>query len=181
MAILKVCRLGHPVLRKVAEPVSASELRSPEFQRFIDDMVETMHEYSGVGLAANQVHVSRQIAVIEVIEHPRHPDAPPVSLTVIVNPRVTPLSPEAEDDWEGCLSVPELRGRVPRYTSVRLQALDRHGAPIEITARDFFARVLQHETDHLNGMVYLDRMKDLSTLTHLAEWARYWMREGQNG
>ena len=182
MATLKVTRLGHPVLRKVAEQVSISELQSPEFRRFIDDMVETVHEYDGVGLAANQVHTSKQIAVIEVAEHPRYPQAPRVPLTVIVNPKVTPLYPEMEEDWEGCLSIPDLRGRVPRYTAVRLQALDQHGEPIDLIAKDFFARVIQHETDHLNGMVYLDRMKDFSTLTHLLEWQRYWLtRQEEDG
>jgi peptide deformylase len=175
MAILKVARLGHPVLRKVTEPVSPDELRSPKLQSFIDDMVETMREYSGVGLAANQVHASKQVAVIEVAGNPRYPDAPSIPLTVIVNPQITPLAPETDDGWEGCLSIPDLRGTVPRYTALRLQALDRHGEAMDLTVRGFFARVVQHETDHLNGMVYLDRMKDLSTLTHLAEWSRHWL------
>ncbi len=175
MAILKVARLGHPVLRTVAEPVSLSELRSPEIQRFIDDMVESMHEYNGVGLAATQVHTAKPIAVIEVLENPRYPEAPSIPLTVIVNPQVAPLSPEMEADWEGCLSIPDLRGKAPRYIAVRLRALNRHGEPLELVARDFFARVIQHEADHLNGMVYLDRMKDFSTLTHLAEWSKYWL------
>ncbi len=175
MAILKVARLGHPVLRKVAEQVSLSELRSPQIQSFIEDMVETMREYNGVGLAATQVHTPKQIAVIEVEENPRYPEAPNIPLTVIVNPQATPLSPETEEEWEGCLSIPDLRGKVPRYTAVRLRALDRHGEPIDLIARNFFARVIQHETDHLNGLVYLDRMKDLFTLTHLAEWSKYWL------
>ncbi|MBI4608686.1 MAG: peptide deformylase [Candidatus Rokubacteria bacterium] len=181
MAILKVARLGHPVLRKVTEQVLPSELRSPEVQSFIDDMVETMREYNGAGLAATQVHTLKQIAVIEVLDNPRYPAAPSIPLTVIVNPRVTPLTPEMEEDWEGCLSIPDLRGKVPRYTTVRLEALDRQGEPIELTASHFFARVIQHEADHLNGIVYLDRMKDLSTLTHLTEWSRYWLgRQEQN-
>ncbi len=175
MAILKVARLGHPVLRKVAEPVSPAELKSPEIQKFIDDMVETMREYNGAGLAATQVHTPKQVAVIEVVRNPRYPDAPSIPLTVIVNPRMTPLGPETEEEWEGCLSVPDLRGKVPRYTAVGLQALNRDGQAVDLTARGFFARVIQHETDHLNGIVYLDRMKDLSTLTHLAEWSRYWL------
>lgn len=179
MAILKVTRLGHPVIRTIAEPVSPLELRSPLFQRFIDDMVETMREYDGVGLAATQVHTSKQIAVIEVLRNPRYPDAPDVPLTVIVNPRVTPLGEEMEEAWEGCLSVPDLRGRVPRYTAVRLQALDRNGEPVDLVAKNFFARVIQHETDHLNGKVYLDRMKDLSTLTHLTEWTKHWLKQEQ--
>jgi len=175
MAILKVARLGHPVLRRVAEQVLPTELRSPQIQSLIDDMAETMREYNGVGLAANQVHTSKQIAVIEILKDPRAAEGPDVPLTVIVNPQMTPLSQELEEGWEGCLSIPDLRGKVSRYTAVRLRALDRHGEPMDLIAKDFFARVIQHEVDHLNGMVYLDRMKDFSTLTHLAEWHRYWL------
>lgn len=175
MAILKVARLGHPVLRRVAAPVAPSEIRSAETQRLIDDMVETMREYSGAGLAATQVHVLKQICVIEVHGNPRYPDAPAIPLTVLINPVVTPLTEEMEDGWEGCLSVPDMRGVVPRFSSVRLEAWDREGRKIDVVAKEFFARVIQHEIDHLNGMVYLDRMRDLSTLTHLAEWNKYWL------
>lgn len=175
MAILKVARLGHPLLRQVAATVSPSEIGSPEFQRLVDDMVETMREYNGAGLAANQVHVLKQVCVIEVHGNPRYPDAPAIPLTVLVNPVVTPVTEEIEEGWEGCLSVPDMRGVVPRYGAVHLQAQDREGSPIDLVAKEFFARVIQHETDHLNGIVYVDRMKDLSTLSHLAEWNRYWM------
>jgi peptide deformylase len=134
-----------------------------------------MREYNGAGLAAPQVHVLKQICVIEVSGNPRYPEAPSIPLTVLVNPRVTPLTDEREDGWEGCLSVPDMRGMVPRLTAVRLEAYDREGQPIELVAKEFFARVIQHETDHLNGVVYLDRMNDFSTLTHLAEWNKYWL------
>jgi peptide deformylase len=176
MSILKVTRLGHPVLRKVAETVSQSELQSPALQKFIDDMIETMKEYDGVGLAADQVHESKQIAVLEVADNPRYPEKPQVPLTVLVNPTITPLSKDIEEDWEGCLSIPDLRGMVPRYKNVRVQALDRQGKEIDFVANEFHARVIQHEFDHLNGKVYLDRMRDFSTLTFLQEFARYWMR-----
>lgn len=175
MAVLKVARLGHPVLRQAARPVPPDEIRSPEVQRLIDDMVETMREYDGAGLAAPQVHVPRQIAVIEVAANPRYPEAPRIPLTVLVNPVVTPLTEEMEEDWEGCLSVPDLRGRVPRYTAVRLECYDRDARPVSLVAKDFFARVVQHETDHLHGIVYLDRMRDFSTLAHIAEWQKYWL------
>ena len=175
MAILKVARLGHPVLRAVAAPVPVTEIRSPEVQRLIDDMVETMREYNGAGLAANQVHVPKQICVIEVKGNPRSPDAPTIPLTVLINPVVTPLAAEMEEGWEGCLSIPDMRGVVPRYTAVRLEAYDRTGEKLSAVAKEFFARVVQHETDHLNGIVYVDRMKGLSTLTHLAEWSKYWL------
>ncbi len=102
-----------------------------------------------------------------------YPDAPHVPLTVVVNPVVTPLTEEMEEDWEGCLSVPDMRGRVPRYTAVRLQCYDREARRVDLVAKDFFARVIQHETDHLNGIVYVDRMRGLSSLSFLAEWQRY--------
>jgi peptide deformylase len=175
MAILKVARLGHPVLRQPAERVSGDELRSPAFQGLVDDMVETMREYDGAGLAGNQVHTLKRVAVIEVQQNPRYPDAPHIPLTVLINPTVTPLTDEMEEGWEGCLSVPDMRGRVPRYTAVRLEALDRAGERIDVIAKDFFARVIQHETDHLDGVVYLDRMRDLSTLSHIAEWQKHWL------
>ncbi len=173
MAILKVARLGHPVLREVAQPIPIEMIRSADVQRFIDDMVETMREYSGAGLAANQVHTPVRIAVIEVTANPRYPDAPEIPLTVLVNPVVTRITDEMEEGWEGCLSVPDMRGRVPRYTAVRLECHDREGGRVDLVAKDFFARVIQHETDHLNGIVYVDRMRDLSSLSFLAEWQRY--------
>jgi peptide deformylase len=175
MAILKVARLGHPVLRQQARPVPPDQVRSPEVQRFIDDMVETMREYDGAGLAANQVHLPLQIAVIEVQANPRYPDAPAIPLTVLINPTVTPLTDEMEDGWEGCLSVPDMRGIVPRYTAVRLECLDREGQPVDLVAKEFTARVIQHETDHLRGIVYVDRMRDLTTLSHIAEWQKHWL------
>ena len=177
MAILKVTRLGHPVLRRVAEPVPTEIIHRPEFQQFIDDMVETMHEYEGVGLAAPQVHVSQQVAVLEVTKHPRYPDAPSVPLTVLINPRVTVVAEDTVDGWEGCLSIPEMRGVVPRFCELRVEALDRNGQPLDFIAKDFHARVVQHEYDHLQGKVYLDRMPSLDTLTHLTEWQRYWLKD----
>jgi peptide deformylase len=164
------------VLRRVADPVAPAEITRPETQRLIDDMVETMHEYEGVGLAGPQVHVSRQIAVLEVESHPRYPDMPRIPLMVIVNPVLTPIGEETASDWEGCLSIPDFRGVTPRYTTVRLEAYGGNGERIELVAKDFFARVLQHETDHLKGRVYLDRMRDLTTLSHMHEWMRYWAR-----
>jgi peptide deformylase len=175
MSILKVARLGHPVLRRVTETLSSSELQSADCQKFIDDMVETMKEYDGVGLAADQVHESKQIAVLEVADNPRYPEKPKVPLTVLINPTITPLTEETADDWEGCLSIPDLRGKVPRYKSIHVQALDRNGKELDFIANDFHARVIQHEWDHLNGKVYLDRMPDLSTLAFLTEFARYWL------
>jgi len=175
MSILKVARLGHPVLRQVTANLSPYEIQSPPMQKFIDDMIETMKEYDGVGLAADQVHESKQVAVLEVADNPRYPNKPQVPLTVLINPKITPLSTETEDDWEGCLSIPDLRGKVPRYRRIRVEAWDRNGNPLDFIANDFHARVIQHEYDHLNGKVYLDRMRDLSTLSFLQEFTRYSM------
>src|SRR5215467_12344354 len=111
MAVLKVARLGHPALRRIAEPVSPEAIRAPEIQPLIDDMLETMDDHDGAGLAAPQVHVSRRVVVYGVEANPRYPDAEEVPLTVLVNPRVTPLTKDEEEDWEGCLSVPDLRGK----------------------------------------------------------------------
>src|SRR5258706_1168528 len=176
MSILKVTRLGHPVLRQVTDEIAVKELKSAAMQKFIDDMVETMKEYDGVGLAADQVFTSKQVAVLEVADNPRYPQKPNVPLTVLINPKITALTDEMEEDWEGCLSIPDLRGRVPRYKSIRVQALNRAGQNLDFIAANFHARVIQHEFDHLNGKVYLDRMRDLSTLTFLQEFARYWLR-----
>jgi len=175
MAILKVARLGHPVLREKARPVPVGEIRSAGIQQLIDDMIQTMREYDGAGLAATQVHQPLQIAVIEVEANPRYPDAPGIPLTVVINPVVTALTEEMEEGWEGCLSVPDMRGMVPRVTAVRLQCYDREANPVDLVAKDFFARVIQHETDHLHGIVYVDRMRDLRTLSHIAEWNKYWL------
>jgi peptide deformylase len=154
-------------------------LKSVEFQRLLDDMVDTMHEYNGVGLAAPQVHLSLQVAVLEVSHHPRYPDMPQVPLTYLINPEVTVLDAGSIDDWEGCLSIPEMRGLVPRYKRLRVVALGRDGERLDFVASDFHARVIQHETDHLRGEVYLDRMPDLRSLSHLAEWQRFVLERTQ--
>jgi peptide deformylase len=177
MSILKVPRLGHPVLRKAAQPIGPEEVGGSDLQRLIDDMIETMHEYQGVGIAAVQVHESKQVAVLEVADNPRYPGKPAVPLSVLINPEMVPLTKETEDDWEGCLSIPELRGQVPRYKSIRIAAGDRDGNELNFVATGFHARVIQHEVDHLRGHVFLDRMRDLSTLTYLAEYTRFWLAE----
>ena len=173
MAILKVARLGNPILRKVAEPVPPEGIGAPVVQRFIDDLIETMLEYDGAGLAAPQVHVSQQIVVFEVEGNPRYPDAESIPLTVLINPKITPTTQRLEEDWEGCLSVPDLRGQVPRYTQVRVEAYDRHGKKLNYVAKDFQARVVQHECDHLLGKVFLDRMKSMDSLAFTREFMRY--------
>jgi peptide deformylase len=171
-SILKVALIGHPVVRAAAPPISEEELASPGFQRLVDDMIVTMHEYDGVGLAAPQVHVPRRLAVIEVRGSDERTEAA-VPLTVLVNPVVTPLGEPAIHAWEGCLSVPGLRGVVPRFERVRLEARDRDGRPYVTEASGFFARVIQHECDHLDGRVYLDRMADMRSLSFLRELHRF--------
>ena len=174
MSILKVARLGHPVIRAQAVPLSQPEIQSQEIQKLIDDMIETMREYDGVGLAAPQIHVSKQIAVIEVDDNVRYPGMPKIPLTVLINPKISARSKNLVDGWEGCLSIPDIRGRVPRNASLICEALDRNGKSLKIEAADFFARVIQHECDHLQGNVYLDRMTNMNSLTHLNEFSRFW-------
>ncbi len=173
MAILKVARIGNPVVRARAKNVDPAVITTRDFQRFIDDLIETMHEYDGVGVAAPQVHVSLRVAVLEVPRGDGRGGRKGVPLTVLINPKVTPLSPKASLDIEGCLSVPDLRGVVPRFDKVRLEATGRDGKPYSVTATGFHARVIQHECDHLDGHVYLDRMLDLKTLGFLDEMQRF--------
>lgn len=170
MSILKVSCLGHPVLRQKAKRLTSRQLAQPATQSLIDDMIETMIEYHGVGIAAPQVHESLAIAVLES-SGPRGS----IPLHVLVNPEMTVLEKETIDDWEGCLSIPDLRGLVPRARKLRVKALNRKGKPLDFIAEGFFARVVQHELDHLAGHVYLDRMPDLQTLTHLEEFQRFWL------
>ena len=174
MAILKVARLGHPVIRTPAQAVPKEHITSPELQRILDDMIATMHEYEGVGLAAPQVHLSKQIAVIEAQGNRRYPGEGPIPLTVLINPKILATSKRQLEDWEGCLSVHEFRGRVPRAESLEVETYNRKGEKVKFQAHGFFARVIQHECDHLAGKVFLDRMPNLSTLTHLHEFIRYW-------
>jgi peptide deformylase len=172
MAILKVARMGHPVLRRRARALERAEVKSVAIQRLIDDMIETMHEYRGVGLAAPQVHESVRVFLAAVDEN--EADLIP---TVFLNPEVTVVSNGTVDDWEGCLSIPEIRGKVPRGVEVKVRALDRDGARFELRALDFPARVIQHENDHLDGVLFVDRMRGFETLTFLEEYARYWAKE----
>lgn len=177
MSLLKIARLGHPKIRQGTEPVSLEELHSQAIQRLIDDMVETMRDAHGVGIASPQVHVSRQLIVIEVSpENPRYPNQATVPLTVLLNPTIMDHAETTVEEWEGCLSVPDLRGLVPRWTRVRISGLDRQGHAVELDADGFFARVIQHEVDHLNGKVFLDRLPDLKTLTHLCEYEEFQKR-----
>ena len=169
MSILKVARIAHPVLRSPAKPVPREAFRDKLFQKLVDDMRETMYEYDGVGLGAPQVHEALRLAVIEVPGSDERARAE-VPFMVLVNPVVTALEDERENGWEGCLSVPDIRGVVPRWKRVKLEAQDRDGRPYSLEAQDFFARVVQHECDHLDGNVYLDRMQGMRSLTFIKEF-----------
>jgi peptide deformylase len=169
MSILKVARMGHPVLRERARPVEPSELKHVLMQKLIDDMIETMDEYHGVGLAGPQVHEDLRIFVALLEEDP----GPKTEPMAIINPQIVPVSEATAEGWEGCLSVPDVRGMVPRYTDVTVRALNRKGKTVEIPLKGFAARIAQHETDHLDGVLFFDRMVTLQSLTYLDEYSRY--------
>ena len=169
MSILKVARMGHPVLRARARALEKPELRDPLVQKLIDDMIETMHEYHGVGLAAPQIHEGLRLFVALLDEDP----GPKSDAIVLANPEITSLTNDKEEGWEGCLSIPDIRGMVPRFTDISVAALDRHGKRVELRLKNFPARVAQHETDHLDGVLFFDRMTSMQSLTYLDEFSRY--------
>jgi peptide deformylase len=180
MSILKVARMGHPVLRAKAKPLTPSDIKSARVQKLIDDMFDTMREYSGIGLAAPQVHESVRIFVAGL----REPTAPITELTpdsdmpfiTVINPQLMMVGEKVDEGWEGCLSIPDIRGLVPRAHQIRVEALDRKGHRIQFTASGLPARVVQHETDHLDGVLFFDRMRTFETLTFMDEYQRYWTK-----
>jgi peptide deformylase len=179
MAILKVARMGHPVLRAKAQALPPSEIKHPRIQQLIDDMFATMREYSGIGLAAPQVHEGLRLFVAGV----RAADSGALDLSddadmpfiALINPEITPRGGDALEGWEGCLSIPDIRGLVPRANRVHVQAYDRQGRAIEFEAQGLPARVIQHETDHLDGVLFFDRMATFESLAFNDEYRRYWM------
>ena len=173
MAILNVARLGHPVLREISRTISRDDLATDEIQGFIDDLVETMREYDGAGLAAPQVHRSLRICLIEVDANPRYPEFPEIPLTALVNPEITFLTDEVVRIWEGCLSVPGLRGLVPRRSKIRVTGMDRRGGEIDFVAEGVFAAIVQHECDHLDGKLFVDRVEDTRTFSFVEEFRRF--------
>lgn len=176
MAILKVARLGHPVLRKISEKIPVEKITTPEIQQLIEDMIETMHEYDGVGLAAPQVHRSLRLCVIEIGESAknRYAQNAEAGLHVFINPEVKVLTQQTSTFWEGCLSVPGLRGLVERPNKIHVKYFDRKAQPCEIQAEGFLATVLQHEFDHLDGKLYIDRLVNTTQLTFEEEYEKYW-------
>jgi peptide deformylase len=175
MAIRKIATIGHPVLRKVARPVTKDELRSSSVQSFIDDLVETMFDANGAGIAANQVYEPIRICAVCVKDNPRYPYKPNIPLTILVNPELELEWNETFDNYEGCLSVPNLRGLVPRATRGRLRAWDREGEPIDLEIKGLTAGTFQHEVDHLDGKLFVDRVKDTTSLSTWQDFERYHM------
>ncbi len=179
MAILKVSRLGHPVLRNVAHAIDPKRITSPEVQRLIDDMFDTMREYSGIGLAAPQVHEGLRLFVAGTAARPLGSvvhDEGEMPLMALINPELTLVGEPTVLGWEGCLSIPDIRGRVPRAPEVNVKAFDRAGRQVAFTAKGFSARVIQHEYDHLDGVLFFDRMTSFESLSFLEEYERYWVR-----
>jgi len=169
MSILKVSRMGHPVLRQRTALIQPDEIDTASMQCLIDDMFDTMNEYAGIGLAAPQVHQDRRLFVAGADD----PDST-MQPVVMINPEIEVIDEVEEEDWEGCLSIPDIRGKVVRAKNIRVRFLDRHGKSQQFTASGFPARVIQHETDHLNGVLFVDRMTSFKSLTFLEEYGRYW-------
>ena len=171
MALLPIAKVGNPVLRKMAEPVELDRIAGRSFQTFIDDMFETMVHNEGIGLAAPQVSRSEQIVVMECEGEGGFPK------TVLINPKILYYSPQLSEMWEGCLSVDNLRGKVTRPSTIRVQFYDREGVHQDLEAHGLYGVCIQHEMDHLIGKLFIDRMSDMSTLTQLAEFEEYWKQE----
>ena len=173
VTVRPIATVGHPVLRQPTRVLTADELASPEVQTLIDDLIDTMRAANGAGIAANQVHESVRVAVIEVDDNPRYPYKPAIPLTVVVNPVIEPLDAELVEINEGCLSVPDLRGNVFRHVNVRVRYLDRHGDEHDEIKRGLTAGTFQHECDHLDGLLFLDRVVDTTTLTTWEQFERH--------
>lgn len=174
MAVRDIIRMGHPTLRQRARPVTAEELGSGTLAPLVEDMIDTLHHAGGIGLAAPQIDVPIRLAIIEIPGGAsRYGEIPAMPLTVFVNPTIDVIDPAAAGYWEGCLSVPGLRGFVERPQHVRVRAQDLDGKPIELELRGFLATVFQHEFDHLDGTLYVDRIADMSRLVFEPEFERY--------
>lgn len=165
--VYQVVRLGHPALRQKSADVDLARVKDTKFQKLIDDMIETMRAYEGVGIAAPQIGLPIAIFCVEYQSNRRYPDMPNIPAYTVLNPRLTVTDASEIRLMEGCLSIPDLRGDTPRAKAVKLKGFDRHGEPLEIEAKGFHARILQHEYDHLQGKVYLDRVQDKKSLCYI--------------
>ncbi|HET9548023.1 MAG TPA: peptide deformylase [Desertimonas sp.] len=173
MTVREILTVGHPVLRHRAEEIDPADLATAELQELIADLIDTMRHANGAGIAANQIGVARRVAVIEVNDNPRYPYKPTIPLTVVVNPVIEPIDDELVEINEGCLSVPNLRGSVDRYVNVRVRSLDEHGNARDEIKRGLTAGTYQHECDHLDGRLFLDRVSDPTTFTTWEQFERY--------
>jgi peptide deformylase len=174
--------MGHPVLRTKVKPVVPADITGAPIQQLIDDMVQTMLEYNGVGLAAPQVHEELRLFVAQVIrddDEDESGDSSRPEVMALINPEITPVGRHIEEDWEGCLSIPDLRGLVPRHRDIKVKAFDRTGKRVEVAASGYMARVIQHETDHLDGVLFLDRMKSFESLSFMDEFVRFHAKREQ--
>ncbi|MAU71752.1 MAG: peptide deformylase [Pseudozobellia sp.] len=175
MASLEVIRMGNPNLRKVCETVEIEEIQRPEFQTFLKNLVSTMRVKNGVGIAAPQVDVLKRVFVIEIEDNPRYPNRVNFPIVIAINPEIEVISDQKIDSWEGCLSIPGIRGQLKRHQKIRLKALNEDGENFELELENFPAIVAQHELDHLNGVLFIDRMEDLKTLAFEEEYNSYWL------
>ena len=169
--IRTIVQIGNPALRQVADPVDVSQIQSDDIQGLIDDLIETMRHANGAGLAATQIAVPLRICIIEVNKNPRYPYKPDIPLTVLINPKVTFLTEERINVYEGCLSVPNIRGKVDRCPEIQIDGYDREGNNVSFISKGISAGTFQHELDHLDGFIFTDRMKDASSLTTIDEFA----------
>jgi peptide deformylase len=170
--VLEIAHIGNPVLRAVTPEMSSDDLTSPSVQTFIDDLIETKRAANGAGIAASQVSRPLRLFIVEVENNPRYPYKPDIPLDIVVNPVITFLTEERFDNYEGCLSIPDLRGIVPRCPEIRVSGLDRNGDPVDRIVRGITAGTYQHEHDHVNGILFPDRVEDMRTLCTWDEFVK---------
>ena len=175
--IRQIVQIGNPALREIANVVEESQIASKQIQGLVDDLIETMRHANGAGLASTQIAVPYRICVIEVNKNPRYPYKPDIPLTILINPEVTFLTEERVSVYEGCLSVPNMRGKVDRCPEIQIDGYDREGNDVSFISKGISAGTFQHELDHLDGLIYTDRMKDASSLTTIDEFSRYFEEE----
>ena len=177
MSILKIARLGHPVLHKKATIIK--NLSDPTIQKLIEDMTETMLDAKGIGLAGPQVHVSKQVTIFRVPEEESEVKDEPIKITVLINPKLSKISDETNNDWEGCLSIPGMSGLVKRFSKIRYEGFDLNGNVIKRTAEGLHARVVQHEYDHLMGIMYINRLADSRAFGFSDEIENFWKKRNE--